>query len=87
MSLENDAVREIVERLNVPIATSKQTTLRVARAVEPVVYEDYLKGRYHWNKRTPESLQQAATYYQAAIDRDPKPASRLAAQRRSPKTR
>jgi tetratricopeptide (TPR) repeat protein len=45
--------------------------LRIARAVEPVVYENYLKGRYHWNKRTPESLQQAVTYYQAAIDRDP----------------
>jgi len=71
LALENDAVREIVGKLNVPIAASKQTTLRVARAVEPVVYEDYLKGRYYWNKRTPESLQQAVTYYQAAIDRDP----------------
>jgi Tfp pilus assembly protein PilF len=45
--------------------------LRVARAVEPVVYENYLKGRYHWNKRTAGSLEQAASYYRAAIDRDP----------------
>ena len=71
LALENDATREIVERLGVPVSASKQTTLRVARAVDPLVYEAYLKGRYHWNKRTNQSLEQAATYYKAAIDQDP----------------
>ena len=30
----------------------------------------YLRGRYLWNKRTPESLQEALAYFQQAIDRD-----------------
>ncbi len=35
------------------------------------VEELYLKGRYHWNKRTPESLHQAVDYFSQAIARDP----------------
>jgi serine/threonine-protein kinase len=69
--LENDVVRSIVERLGVTVSTSQQTMLRVARAVDPVVYESYLKGRFYWNKRTDGSLEQAIAFYQAAIDRDP----------------
>ena len=41
------------------------------RAVDPVVYEEYLKGRYYWNERTEASLQLAVGHYQAAIARDP----------------
>lgn len=31
----------------------------------------YLKGRYYWNKRTPEGLKRATDYYQQALDLDP----------------
>lgn len=34
-------------------------------------YDLYLKGRYFWNKRTPEDFQQAADYFQQAIAKDP----------------
>ncbi len=34
-------------------------------------YELYLKGRYSWNKRTPQGLQQAVEYFQQAIAKDP----------------
>ena len=30
-----------------------------------------MKGRYFWNKRTPEDLQRAADYFQQAITKDP----------------
>ncbi|HEY1658958.1 MAG TPA: tetratricopeptide repeat protein, partial [Candidatus Sulfotelmatobacter sp.] len=35
------------------------------------VYDLYLKGRYFWNKRTTGGFQQAAGYFQQAIDKDP----------------
>ncbi|HEY4930283.1 MAG TPA: tetratricopeptide repeat protein [Terriglobales bacterium] len=35
------------------------------------VEEFYLKGRYYWNKRTPESLNHAVDYFSQAISRDP----------------
>lgn len=34
-------------------------------------YDLYLKGRYFWNKRTPEGFRQAADYFQQAIEKDP----------------
>ena len=33
--------------------------------------DDYLKGRFYWNKRTPESLNQAVDSFTQAIVRDP----------------
>ena len=38
---------------------------------DPVVYELYLRGRYHWNKRTPEDFSRALTEFSQAIARDP----------------
>jgi serine/threonine-protein kinase len=71
LALENDAVRGIAEGLGVKVAPARENMLRVARAVDPVVYENYLKGRYYWNKRTNGSLEQAAAFYRAAIGLDP----------------
>ena len=37
----------------------------------PEAEDFYLKGRYYWNKRTPESLNQAVDYFTQAIVHDP----------------
>src|SRR6266403_4820176 len=34
-------------------------------------YDLYLRGRYFWNKRTIEGFQQAITYFQQAVVKDP----------------
>jgi tetratricopeptide (TPR) repeat protein len=34
-------------------------------------YQLYLKGRFYWNKRTPESLKTAIEYFKAASEKDP----------------
>ena len=34
-------------------------------------YRSYLKGRYYWNKRTPEGIEDAISRFQQAIDEDP----------------
>ena len=71
LALENDAVRGMAEGMGIELPSSRDSMLRVARAVDPVVYENYLKGRFYWNKRTDGSLEQAAAFYRAAIDLDP----------------
>jgi hypothetical protein len=37
----------------------------------PEAYQDYLKGRYWWNKRTEEGLNKGIEYFQQAIAKDP----------------
>lgn len=34
-------------------------------------YQAYLKGRYYWNKRTPEGIRRSIDYFARAIDIDP----------------
>jgi len=47
----------------------------VARAAAPSTdvetYELYLKGRFQWNRRTEEALEEAVTLFRAATERDP----------------
>ncbi len=38
---------------------------------DPEAHDHYLKGRFCWNQRTPESLRQAVEHYQRAIAADP----------------
>lgn len=42
-----------------------------ASAASYEAYDLYLKGRYYWNKRTETGFQQAADYFQQAVEKDP----------------
>ena len=62
--------QEIPLRLDVPAGTAPAHPSPLA-AREYEAYDLYLKGRYSWNKRTPEGLQQAIDYFKQAIAKDP----------------
>jgi TolB-like protein/DNA-binding winged helix-turn-helix (wHTH) protein/Tfp pilus assembly protein PilF len=42
-----------------------------SKSVDAEAYEAYLKGRYFWNRRTPEGLKKAEEYFKQAIAKDP----------------
>jgi serine/threonine-protein kinase len=69
--IQRGAVRAIAGELRARLTPRDEARLNVVRTVDPEVYEAYLKGRYHWNKRTEESLRKAAEYFEAAIRGDP----------------
>ncbi len=50
-------------------ATAAGTTAPGGTSYE--AYDNYLQGRYFWNKRTAEGFQQAANFFQQAINKDP----------------
>lgn len=45
--------------------------MRRVRPVSPTAYDAYLKGRFHFNKRTDAELQSAIAYFNQAIAIDP----------------
>jgi TolB-like protein/thioredoxin-like negative regulator of GroEL len=63
------------ERLSGGIRAALELGARPAAArrgaEDPEVFRLYLKGRYHWNKRTPDGFRRGITLFQEAIDRDP----------------
>ncbi len=64
----------IIAGLRAPTATDDggDDRLRNTRyAQNGDVYELYLRGRYHWKKRTPEGLRRAVRAFSQAIDKDP----------------
>lgn len=69
--MQADAVRELARAMRLAVRSEAADRLAVVRAVNPLAYEAYLKGRYEWNHRTPKSVQRAIKFYTQAIELDP----------------
>src|SRR6266404_3272060 len=63
--------REISEKLLIRLTTEERNQLKRRYTANVDAYHAYLKGRYHWNKRTTESLIKGVEYFKQAIDLDP----------------
>lgn len=68
LALERELARDIAEQVGHSIAQRKASPVR---KVSGPAHEDYLKGRYYWNKRTAAGLQKGIEHFQRAIDQDP----------------
>jgi serine/threonine-protein kinase len=71
LALEADVTRGAITSIRSALRRDVRDRLTSARAVNPEVYEVYLKGRYEWNKRTPSSLQVAIRDFSRAVELDP----------------
>ena len=71
LALQNQVAQAIADQIRIKLNPQEQAALKIARVVNPEAYESYLKGRYFWNKRTPDSLKVALAYFDQAIDEDP----------------
>jgi TolB-like protein/tetratricopeptide (TPR) repeat protein/DNA-binding winged helix-turn-helix (wHTH) protein len=72
LSMQTEAAREIAEQVRGSVG-SPQLNLHATNPapVDPDAYEAYLKGRYFWNKRTPDGLNKSVEYFEQAIRKDP----------------
>ncbi|PYQ02860.1 MAG: hypothetical protein DMF83_22615 [Acidobacteria bacterium] len=69
--LKREAVREIAGGMRARLTPRDEAHLNLVRTVDPEAYEEYLKGRYYWSKRTEESLRTAVEHFEAAVRGDP----------------
>lgn len=69
--IEEEISQEIFENLRVKLSGEEKKKLARRSTENTEAYQLYLKGRYHWNKRTGEGLQKGAEYCQQAIAVDP----------------
>ena len=69
LGVQDAIAREVGRALEVTLgARDGAATPRGTRNAE--AYELYLRGRYHWQKRTKDGHDQAAAYFRRAIERD-----------------
>jgi TolB-like protein/DNA-binding winged helix-turn-helix (wHTH) protein len=71
LALQDEVARAIASEIKVTLTPEEQVRLTSARPVDPEAQDFYLKGRYYWNKRTPETLKKSLEYFQQAVDKDP----------------
>lgn len=70
-SVQDSISERIAEALSLELSQEQRTRLSKHHTEDPGAYLAYIKGRHHWNKRTPEGLKKAIDLFQEAIDLDP----------------
>ena len=73
--LSAEMSHEIAEKLRVKLTGAEKKKLRRQVTENSEAYQLYLKGRYHWNKRTGEGLRRGVAFFREAIASDPSFAS------------
>lgn len=71
VTLQSDVARDVSSRLKTRLSGADAARVEKRYTANPEAYELYLKGKFFWNKRTPDALKQSADYYKQAIAKDP----------------
>jgi len=62
---------KISEQLKVKLSGEQKQHVSEQRTDSTEAYQQYIRGRYYWNKRTPAGFAKAIEYFQAAVEKDP----------------
>lgn len=71
LALQREVAHAIASEINITLAPGKKGEKSDVRRLDPRAHEAYLKGRYHWNKRTKKDLEKSIEYFEEAIRIDP----------------
>ena len=71
LSLQNQVSSAIVDEIRVNLSSQDKERLSKKTTLVPEAYDDYLKGRYYWNKRSGEGFERAIGYFEDATHKDP----------------
>jgi tetratricopeptide (TPR) repeat protein len=71
LAVQNKVAQAIAEQVRIEVTPQERAALKSVKTIDLDAYEDYLKGRYFWNKRTADGLKKAVDYFNQGIARDP----------------
>src|SRR5258708_15828048 len=71
VSLQSEIARDVASKLKSKLSGAEVAKVEKNYTANAEAYQLYLKGKFYWNKRTGESLKQAAELYRQAIEKDP----------------
>jgi non-specific serine/threonine protein kinase len=72
LALQDDLSTEIAEKLRTRLTGAEKEQLTRRDTEDPEAYQLYLRGRYYWNRMTPDDSQKAVAEFQAAVAKDPR---------------
>jgi len=68
--LQREIVQAILREAKVALTPQERAAFKQVKPVDREVYDAYLRGLFHWSKRTPEGLRNSSVYFQQAIAKD-----------------
>jgi tetratricopeptide (TPR) repeat protein len=71
VTLQSEIARDVSTKLKTRLSGAEETKVTRTATSDPEAYQAYLKGRYFWNRRTPENLKKAIEQFKIATDIDP----------------
>jgi eukaryotic-like serine/threonine-protein kinase len=71
VTLQNEIARDVANKLRTRLSGADEQKLAKNYTENVEAYQLYLKGRFYWNKRTPDALERAVEYFKRAIALDP----------------
>ena len=71
LAVEDEIAGQIADHLRLTLTGEERERLAKRYTEDTDAYRLYLKGRYHWSKRTGADLKKSAEYFEQAIEKDP----------------
>ncbi len=71
LRLQSTLARAVVQEIRVKLTPNELARLNTVRLIAPEAHQEYLKGRFLLNRRTPESTLKSEAYFQEAVQKDP----------------
>lgn len=68
--LQEKIAKEIAKALRVKLTSQEEEGLARTYTASREAYQDYLKGRYWWNKRTEDGAKKSIAFFEQAIKKD-----------------
>ena len=69
--LQKEITRDVSQKLRARLSNAAAGELTKSYTANSEAYQDYLRGRYFWNKRSPATIEKAKEYFEMAIEKDP----------------
>jgi TolB-like protein/KaiC/GvpD/RAD55 family RecA-like ATPase len=70
-AVQSDIAEQVADALRVRILSAEKERVEKKSTESTTAYSLYLRGRYHWNKQTPQDLKKAMQYFELAMREDP----------------
>jgi len=71
MAVQEAIAWQISEALRLKLSGAQKKRLKKRATVQPEAYQEYLRGRYHWNSWTFDGFRRALDHFERAIGHDP----------------
>ena len=70
VTLQSEIARDVSGQLRTKLSGAEEKRVTNTYTTDSAAYQLYLKGRFHWNRRTYSDLQKAIEHFKAAIAKD-----------------